>query len=103
MYARSTQKLKVSDRHRKRIDMTIFFLAAVPTFLYSWLLWSLDRYEREPLRLLAITFVWGAVPALLLAAFAEVGIGAVAGDRLAPGMDASLVAPLIEEPGKALA
>src|SRR3954454_13640349 len=99
----SMSRLRVLDWHPKRIDVTIFFLAAVPTFLYSWLLWRLDRYEREPLQLLAVTFIWGAVPALVLAALAEVGIGTVAGNRLPPGLDASLVAPLIEEPAKALA
>ena len=83
--------------------MTVLLLAALPTVLYSWLLWRLDRYEHEPLHLLAVTFIWGAVPALIVAALAEVGIGVLAGERLEPGMDATLIAPLIEEPVKALA
>lgn len=83
--------------------MTVILLAIVPTVLYCWLLWRLDRYEREPLHLLAVTFIWGAVPALIVAALAEIGIGQLAGARLGPGMDSTLIAPLVEEPLKAVA
>ncbi len=83
--------------------MAIVLLAVAPTALYSWLLWRLDRYEREPVHLLLVTFIWGALPALLLAAVAELGIGGLAGRSLRPGFDATLVAPLVEEPVKALA
>jgi len=78
-------------------------LAAVPTALYSWLLWRLDRYEREPIHLLAVTFLWGALPALVVAVLAEVGIANLGGNIFAPGQEATLIAPLVEEPLKALA
>lgn len=81
--------------------MLIVCLALIPTMLYSWLLWRLDRYEHEPLKLLFVTFCWGAVPALILAALVEVGVGSLIG--LGEGLDATLLAPLIEEPLKALA
>ena len=83
--------------------MGIVLLAALPTVLYSWLLWRLDRYEREPLHLLAVTFFWGALPALILAVIGELGLGFLARDHLRAGLDATFIAPLVEEPVKALA
>lgn len=83
--------------------MTVLLLAALPTALYSYLLWWLDRYEHEPLHLMAVAFIWGAVPALVLALLASIGLGWLAGDALPPGMDTTLIAPLVEEPAKALA
>ncbi len=82
--------------------MTILLLAALPTFLYSWLIWRLDRYEQEPLRLLAASFIWGAVPALILAVLGELGLGSIVGDH-DPSLDTTVIAPLVEEPVKALA
>ena len=83
--------------------MTVVLLAVVPTALYSWLIWRLDRYEHEPLQLLLITFVWGALPALLLAVVAELGLASLAGPYLQDGLDSTLLAPVVEEPVKALA
>ena len=83
--------------------MLIVLLAVIPTAFYSWLLWLLDRYEREPLHLLAVTFVWGALPALILALIGELGVDFLTGDVLGPGFDATVVAPLVEEPVKAFA
>ena len=40
--------------------------AVVPAAVYSLVVWWGDRYEKEPLGLLAITFVWGAIPAILI-------------------------------------
>ncbi len=42
-------------------------LALVPTLVYALLVWWLDRYEKEPLPLLVVAFLWGAVPAVILA------------------------------------
>src|SRR5262245_58068235 len=41
--------------------------AGLPTLIYLALVWWLDRYEKEPAHLLAVTFLWGALPAALLA------------------------------------
>lgn len=78
--------------------------AAAPTAVYTLLIWWLDRYEKEPLPLLAAAFFWGMLPA--------VGIALVS-DRLLdlPALTASIgpqspgrgLAPLIEEPAKAIA
>ncbi len=82
--------------------ITPFIAAFGPTALYTLLLWWLDRYEKEPLHLLIVTFVWGAFPALILAIVAEVMVGAVAIDRLGQGAEVTIVAPIVEELLKAL-
>ncbi len=82
--------------------------------LYAGFLWWLDRYEKEPLRLLAGLFVWGAVPAVLIAALVEVVFGVVirymmGGPGEPPGSgsaaqftQAVILAPVIEESLKGL-
>ncbi len=76
-------------------------LTAVPTLLYTTFLWWLDRYEKEPWTLLLAVFSWGAVPTVALALMAELPNGI---DILGSESQASAwLAPLIEEPIKALA
>ena len=41
--------------------------AAVPVLFYVALIYWVDRYEKEPWWLLATAFLWGAIPAALLA------------------------------------
>lgn len=78
-----------------------FLLTTIPTVLYVALLWWLDRYEKEPLPLLVAVFVWGAVPAVALALLAERDLYTLnAGVDFEPSV---WVAPLVEEPLKALA
>lgn len=78
--------------------------AAVPTILYTLIIWWLDRYEKEPLHLLVATFVWGALPAILLAIFFEILLEApTAQSPLGPTAVTWALAPLVEEPVKALA
>ena len=44
--------------------------ALIPTIIYVLFIWWLDRYEKEPLWLLALAFLWGAIPAAMeIAAF----------------------------------
>jgi len=80
--------------------------AVVPTVIYAWIVWRLDRYEKEPWGLLAAAFLWGALPAAALAivveAIADVPLAALpqTANRL---IGASIVAPLAEEGLKALA
>ena len=78
----------------------------VPTVIYVLLIYWIDRYEKEPLPLLIATFVWGAIPAIVLALILEDIFGApLAGLSLenAEVLSASLVAPVVEEIVKALA
>ena len=35
--------------------------SVVPTILYVLVIWRIDRYEKEPLKLLAAAFLWGAL------------------------------------------
>ena len=80
--------------------------AALPTILYILLIWRLDIYEREPLKLLILAFLWGAVPAAMLAAIIGSILSApfaALSARLADIASASLIAPPVEEGIKALA
>lgn len=88
--------------------LLILILSFVPMLLYAGLLWWLDRYEKEPLALLAAAFLWGAIPSIILALILEVALDVpvMALSRSALMYDllgASVVAPLVEEYVKALA
>ncbi|MBN1179605.1 MAG: PrsW family intramembrane metalloprotease [Anaerolineae bacterium] len=94
------------------MDILIGLLAVVvlgffPMLIYSTILWWFDRYEKEPLGLLVIAFLWGAVPAIIFSVIAQlvfdIPIVQLAGPGLgADFMNASFIAPLTEEPFKAL-
>jgi protease PrsW len=85
------------------------FLAAVPMVGLLSLVWWLDRYDREPVWLIATVFTWGAVGAILLALPASMVVhsGMIQALTLfdAPlwlleRTAAVLVAPMAEEPAK---
>jgi RsiW-degrading membrane proteinase PrsW (M82 family) len=84
--------------------LTALVAAVVPTAIYGLLLWWLDRYEKEPLSLLLIAFLWGAAPAILLAVLFEFVL-ALPFNRspIGPDIKAVGVAPFVEEGFKALA
>jgi RsiW-degrading membrane proteinase PrsW (M82 family) len=84
--------------------LTAIVAAAIPTAIYSMLLWWLDRYEKEPLSLIAAAFLWGALPAIFLALVFELVLS-VPLARSPLGADAATwgLAPLVEEPVKGLA
>lgn len=78
--------------------------AVVPTVLYTLLIWWLDRYEKEPLPLLAAAFFWGSLPAVVLALVTGRLLAVpLAASPLGPGLGAGPLAALIEEPIKAIA
>jgi len=83
------------------------FAAVSSSVVYVLLIWWLDRYEREPLALLATTFMWGAVPAIIIALVVElalaVPLGMLMQSDTANTLSAVLVAPVVEEFAKALA
>ncbi|MEO8287617.1 MAG: PrsW family intramembrane metalloprotease [Chloroflexota bacterium] len=82
-------------------------LALVPTIFYALLIWWLDRHEKEPLPLLLVAFLWGAVPAILIAVILEVVVGIpleqlVTSESGRVLTSASIVAPIVEEGVKAV-
>ncbi len=44
----------------------------IPTIIYGWFVYWLDRHEKEPWWLLALAFCWGMVPAVLIALIAQI-------------------------------
>jgi RsiW-degrading membrane proteinase PrsW (M82 family) len=75
--------------------------AAGPVLLYLIAIWRLDRYRREPLWLVGLTFLWGAAGAMLLSYLVTKGVidaAKVKDARLSSG----LIAPLSEEAAKAM-
>jgi RsiW-degrading membrane proteinase PrsW (M82 family) len=81
--------------------------AVVPAVVYSLIVWWLDKYEKEPWGLLAVTFIWGAMPAVFLALVAEILFGipfsVVFGEAVEQVIQGSAVAPIVEEVVKGLA
>jgi len=83
-------------------------LAFIPALFYAWIVYWMDRYEKEPRTLLGGVFVWGAVfaagGAFILNTIFGVAVYAVTTDvfltDLATG---SFSAPLVEEILKGLA
>lgn len=80
--------------------------AGLPMVTWLAVMWWLDRYEREPLWLVGLTFLWGAIGAIFLALIGNfighVGIALTFGAEAAALAGPVVVAPLIEEPTKAL-
>lgn len=87
--------------HQVAAGFLLVALASVlPTLLYVGALYWVDRYEKEPKRLLSATFIWGAIPAVLLAALAELFFRLppnLVGPQALEAVRLGLVAPLLEE------
>ena len=85
-----------------------FLLGFLPMLVFAWLVFWLDRYEKEPLILLGGVFTWGALvaagAAFLINTVLGVGIylftKSVAASNLAA---TSLIAPVVEEVLKGMA
>ncbi len=76
--------------------MSSLFLMAIVTAV-----WLFDRYDREPLPLVAAVLTWGAIPAPFLALVIESGIAAFLGLHFGglqlQWLQSTLVAPAVEE------
>lgn len=72
----------------------------LPTMLYVGALYWADRYEKEPKTMLAVAFLWGAIPALLVAVavrlFFQIPVELL-GPEAIEAVRVGLVAPLVEE------
>ena len=74
--------------------------AIVPMITYLWIVWLMDRYDREPIGLLALNFFWGAIGAIFFAVVFSILTSALLGTK--EFLDAVFVAPVVEEPVKAV-
>ena len=85
------------------LSWALLLLYALPVFL---VIYFLDLSEREPLALVFAAFVWGAVAATQLSAYANSGWGLVVeqlgGPAFASRWTAALTAPFVEETLKGL-
>lgn len=81
-------------------------LAYGPMVLYALIAWWFDRFEKEPLGLIGAAFIWGALPTVILALFAQVPteflLSALLGERAGDAISSVFVAPFTEELFKAL-
>lgn len=74
----------------------------LPMLLYAWFLYYLDRYEKEPLKLLVGMFLWGALiaagSAFVINSISSIGIFFFTQSQLVTQLATSaLIAPLVEE------
>jgi RsiW-degrading membrane proteinase PrsW (M82 family) len=82
--------------------LSSFLLAFIPALFYAGIVFWLDRYEKEPKRLIFGSFIWGAViaagAAYIINTIFGVGVYLITGDEaiteIATG---SLSAPFVEE------
>ncbi len=79
-----------------------------PALLMAWFVYWLDRYEKEPLKLIGVAFFWGVIigagGAFVINTVFGLGIYAFTGSSdLADQATANLVAPFVEEGLKGLA
>ncbi len=80
----------------------------MPIWFYAYIVYWLDRFEREPVRLLVGIFLWGAFVATIGAAVLEVlftaGVLAVTGsESLSELINDAVFAPIVEESLKGIA
>lgn len=83
-------------------------MAFIPAFFFSWFLYWLDRYEKEPRWLLLMTFFWGGffaiIGTLIVATIFEIGFSLVLNDAVLEDIaGGSITAPIVEEFMKGLA
>ncbi|MEI8164892.1 MAG: PrsW family intramembrane metalloprotease [Chloroflexales bacterium] len=83
-------------------------LSFIPALCYAAIVYWLDRFEKEPLRLLCGAFAWGAVVATIGAIIAttvlQLGVGIITGsDAVAELAGTTVFAPIVEEVLKGLA
>lgn len=84
------------------------FIGFGTALLFAYVLYWLDRYEKEPLLLLGGVFLWGAVvaagAAFLINTTLGIGVYMFTGSEIATEMaTGSLVAPIVEETLKGMA
>jgi protease PrsW len=80
------------------------FAAFVPMVVYLFVIWWLDRYDRQPLWLVGSVFLWGAIGAIIIGVtgsrFFSFPIAMVFGERISDAAGAVIIAPFVEELAK---
>jgi RsiW-degrading membrane proteinase PrsW (M82 family) len=93
--------------HQVVTGLLVAVLAGVvPALTYVGVLYWVDRYEKEPKRLLAAAFVWGAIPSVLLAVAVELFFSLppdLIGPQALEAVRLGLVAPVLQEALKGVA
>lgn len=84
-----------------------FIAAVVPAAFYVLFIWIMDKYDREPLRLVLLNFFWGSAGSVIFAMtgslILEKGITAFIHDIKNPELIGPLVvAPVVEESTKGI-
>jgi RsiW-degrading membrane proteinase PrsW (M82 family) len=81
--------------------------ATIPVLIYIGIIYWVDRYEKEPGWLLAATFLWGAVPSIIIAYIVNSVVGLplylFTSEATANTLVASFIAPIVEESIKGVA
>jgi RsiW-degrading membrane proteinase PrsW (M82 family) len=90
------------------VELMIGMVCAIlPVPIYVMLLLWIDRYESEPLWMLATAFFWGALVAIFIALIFNTGVEIIAAiasrsEEVASKVGAVVSAPIVEESAKAL-
>lgn len=78
----------------------------VPTLVFVFMAYAMDRYEREPLWLASMVFLWGAIPAIIISLIIELGADIPLSVAFEAGtldlVSGAVVAPVVEEVAKAI-
>lgn len=87
--------------------LVIILLSFVPALLYASIVYWLDRYEKEPKRLLIGVFLWGAfvatTGAIIYSVLLEAPLSLFLDEMSADLAGSVLIAPLVEESLKGIA
>jgi RsiW-degrading membrane proteinase PrsW (M82 family) len=84
------------------------FFGFIPVFFFAYIIYWIDRYEKEPKLLLFANFLWGAIISAGFAFFVNttLGLGVYlfsSSESLTDFTTGSLIAPIVEESAKGLA
>ncbi|QQS37434.1 MAG: PrsW family intramembrane metalloprotease [Ignavibacteriales bacterium] len=76
--------------------------AVVPMLLYLSIIWAVDRYDREPIGLVLLNFLWGALGAIILAVIGSSILSSLvsyflSNKDLLARTETIIIAPLVEE------
>jgi RsiW-degrading membrane proteinase PrsW (M82 family) len=76
--------------------------ALIPMVTYLFLIWAFDRYDREPVKLVIISYVWGAVGAIIFAIIGSIIFSIVAAAFTTEQFNLEqfrtvIIAPVVEE------